>query len=81
MQVGWERPSMKRAAKTVATGASAEVIAGAAAVVLVIVGLAGMFPMMLAAIGLIVASVAFLFEGAAVASRLYHYIEGDHPSA
>jgi hypothetical protein len=67
------------AAKTIATGASAEVIAGAAAVVLAIVGLAGMFPMMLAAIGVIVAGVAFLFEGAAVASRYFTILKETTP--
>jgi len=56
-------------AKTVAAGSGAEALAGAAAVVLAILGLAGMMPMVLAPIGVIAAGAAFLFQGAAVASR------------
>ena len=56
-------------AKTVATGAGAEAVAGGGALVLAILGLAGLFPMILAAIAVIAAGVAFLFEGAAVAAR------------
>jgi hypothetical protein len=55
--------------RTVATGASAEGVAGAVAVVLAILGLAGLFPMTMAAIGVIAAGAAFLFQGAAVAAR------------
>ena len=56
-------------AKTMATGAGAEAVAGGAALVLAILGLAGLFPMILASIGVIAAGAAFLFEGAAVAAR------------
>ena len=56
-------------AKTVATGAGAEAIAGGAALVLAILGLAGIYPMILASIAVIAAGAAFLFEGAAVAAR------------
>lgn len=56
-------------AKTVATGAGAEAVAGAGAVVLAILGLAGLFPMILASIAVIAAGAAFLFQGAAVAAR------------
>jgi hypothetical protein len=56
-------------AKTVATGSGAEAIAGGGALVLAILGLAGLFPMMLASIAVIAAGAAFLFEGAAVAAR------------
>ncbi|HTC78570.1 MAG TPA: hypothetical protein VK657_08130, partial [Terriglobales bacterium] len=56
-------------AKTVATGAGAEAVAGGAAVILAIIGLAGLFPMILASIAVIAAGAAFLFEGAAVAAR------------
>ena len=56
-------------AKTVATGAGAEAVAGGGALVLAILGLAGLFPMILAAIAVIAAGVGFLFEGATVAAR------------
>jgi hypothetical protein len=56
-------------AKTVATGASAEAVAGAAALVLAILGLAGIYPTILTAIGVIAAGAAFLFQGAAAAAR------------
>jgi hypothetical protein len=56
-------------ARTVATGAGAETIAGGAAVVLAILGLAGVLPMILASIGVIAAGAAFLFQGAAIAAR------------
>jgi hypothetical protein len=56
-------------ARTVATGAGAEAIAGGAAVVLDILGLAGLLPMILASIAVIAAGAAFLFQGAAVAAR------------
>jgi hypothetical protein len=55
--------------KTVATGSSAEALAGGAALVLAIIGLAGMMPMTMSAIGVIAAGAAFLFQGAAVAAR------------
>ena len=48
-------------AKTMATGAGAEAVAGGAALVLAILGLAGLFPMILASIGVIAAGAAFLF--------------------
>ena len=56
-------------AKTVATGSGAEAVAGGGALVLAILGLAGLFPMILAAIAVIAAGAAFLFQGAAVVSR------------
>jgi hypothetical protein len=56
-------------AKTVATGAGAEAIAGGAAIILAILGLAGLLPMVLASIAVIAAGAAFLFQGAAVAAR------------
>jgi hypothetical protein len=56
-------------AKTVATGASAEAVAGAGALVLAILGLAGVYPAILMSIGAIAAGAAFLFQGAAAAAR------------
>jgi len=55
--------------RTVATGATAEGVAGAVAVVLAIIGLAGLFPMTMAAIGVIAAGAVFLLQGAAVAAH------------
>ena len=52
-----------------ATGSGAEAIAGAGALVLAVLGLAGTFPMILAAITVIAAGAAFLFQGAALAPR------------
>jgi hypothetical protein len=56
-------------ARMAATGSGAEAIAGAGALVLAILGLAGIFPMVLASIAVIAAGAAFLFQGAAVAAR------------
>lgn len=56
-------------AKTVATGSGVEAVAGGAALVLAILGLAGLLPMVLASIAVIAAGAAFLFDGAAVAAR------------
>jgi hypothetical protein len=55
--------------KMAATGSGAEAVAGAGALVLAIVGLAGVFPTILASIAVIAAGAAFLFQGAAVAAR------------
>ena len=46
--------------KTVATGAWAEAIAGAAALILAVLGLAGIFPAIMSAIAVIAAGAAFL---------------------
>jgi hypothetical protein len=56
-------------ARMAATGSGAEAIAGAGALVLAILGLAGIFPLILAPIAVIAAGAAFLFQGAAVAAR------------
>jgi hypothetical protein len=56
-------------AKTVATGSGAEAVAGGAALILAILGLAGLLPMVLASIAVIAAGAAFLFQGAAMAAR------------
>jgi hypothetical protein len=70
--------------KTVATGATAEAVAGAGALVLAIIGLAGVFPMILTAIAVIAAGAGLLFQGAAAAARvasLAHEVHGGHPDA
>jgi len=56
-------------ARTVATGSGAEAVAGGAALVLAILGLAGLLPIVLASIAVIATGAAFLFQGAAVAAR------------
>ena len=56
-------------ARMAATGSGAEAIAGAGALVLAILGLAGLLPMILASVAVIAAGAAFLFQGAAVAAR------------
>lgn len=56
-------------ARMVAVGSRAEAVAGAGALVLAILGLAGMLPMILASIAVIAAGAAFLFQGAAVVAR------------
>jgi hypothetical protein len=69
-------------AKTVASGASAEALAGAAALVLAILGLAGLYPMVMLAIGVIAAGAAFLFQGAAAAVRystMMRDLGNEHP--
>jgi hypothetical protein len=71
-------------AKTVATGATAEAVAGAAALVLAIVGLAGVFPMILTAIAVIAAGAGLLFQGAAAAARISSLageVHMEHPDA
>lgn len=56
-------------AKTVATGSGGEALAGAGAMVLAIIALAGVYPIMLTSIAVIAAGAAFLFQGAAIAVR------------
>ncbi len=56
-------------AKVAATGSGAEAVAGAGALVLAIIALAGVFPTILASIAVIAAGAGFLFQGAAVAAR------------
>jgi hypothetical protein len=71
-------------AKTVATGATAEAVAGAGALVLAIIGLAGLYPMILTAIAVIAAGAGFLFQGAAAAARissLAREVHTEHPEA
>jgi hypothetical protein len=57
-------------AKVVAGGSSTEALAGAGAVALAIIGLAGVLPVALAAISTIAVGGALLLEGGAIAARL-----------
>jgi hypothetical protein len=59
----------ERSAEVVAGGSMVEAIAGVAAVVLAILGLAGLLPVYLLAIAAIAVGVALLFEGGAIAVR------------
>jgi hypothetical protein len=56
--------------KALAGGSAGEALAGAGAAVLAILALSGVFPVILTAIGVIAIGVAFLFQGAAIASHL-----------
>src|SRR5262249_24518809 len=58
-----------RAPSAVAGGSLAEGLGGAAAVILAIIGLAGLLPRYMAAIATITIGVAFLAQGGAIASR------------
>lgn len=60
---------VERTAEVVAGGSMVEAIAGAAAVVLAILGLAGLLPTYLLSIAAIAVGVALLFEGGAIAVR------------
>jgi hypothetical protein len=59
----------EKSAEVVAGGSMGEAVAGIAAVVLAIVGLAGLYPVYLTAIASIVLGVALLLQGGAVAAR------------
>lgn len=61
--------SERQAAEVVATGSMVEVVAGVGAIVLGILGLSGVVPQTLAAIGVIAVGAAMLFEGSAIISR------------
>lgn len=61
--------NVETTAEVIAGGSMAEGIAGIAAVVLGIIGLAGVLRMPLLAVGTIAAGAALLFEGAAVSAR------------
>lgn len=62
------RPGEK-IAEVAAGGSIAEVLAGAAGIVLGILGLAGVYPAYLLPIGIIVLGAALLFEGASIVNR------------
>ena len=67
-----ERGSDERQVKEVTgAGGFTEALAGLAAVVLSIIGLAGIFSQELAAIGIIAVAAALLIEGGSIAARLY----------
>ncbi len=59
-----------KAAKDVARGTLAEGIAGAAAVVLSILGLVGIFPLIMLYVATIAVGAALLFEGGAISARI-----------
>jgi hypothetical protein len=67
--VGHRSPDEERPLKIVAGGSIAEAIAGAAAVVLAILGLSGSMPLYMAAIATLALGVALLAQGGAVASQ------------
>ncbi len=59
----------EKSAEVVAGGSLTEAVAGVAAVVLAILGLAGLFPVYMLAVATIAVGVALLFEGGAIAAR------------
>ena len=59
----------EEAARTVASGSMAEGIAGAAAIALAIIGLAGTLSMLLLSIAIIAVGAGLAFQGASIASR------------
>lgn len=73
---GGEPPQVRRSARAVAAGSVSEMIAGIAAIVLAIIGLAGMIPGMLLAIATIVLGVSLLLSGGSIAAR-YRTIESE----
>ena len=66
---GGEHPQVKRSARAAVTGSVSEMIAGIAAIVLAIIGLAGMMPAVLLSIATIVFGVALLLSGGSIAAR------------
>jgi hypothetical protein len=67
--MGGEPPDVRRSARAVAAGSVSEMIAGLAAIILAIIGLAGVFPYMLVAIATIVFGVALMLSGGSIAAR------------
>lgn len=65
----------RTSAEVVAGGSVAETIGGAGAVVLTIVGLAGVYPIWMAGIGAIALGAALMLRGATVASRYYSLLD------
>jgi hypothetical protein len=63
-------PRLEQAERTIAEGFSADVIASAGAVVLAILGLAGLYPAYLAPVAVIAIGAALLLKSGSVASRL-----------
>lgn len=65
----------RKTAEVAATGSVAEAIGGAAAVVLAIVGLAGVFPTWVAAVSAIALGSALLLRGTALTARYYSLLD------
>jgi hypothetical protein len=62
-------PEKRREMEFLAGGSTAEVLGGAAAVVLAILGLAGMLPVYMAAVATIAVGAALFFEGGSMAAK------------
>ncbi len=62
---------VRTTAEVVVGGSMAEVLAGGGAVVLAIIGLAGLYPALLAEVATICVGAALLFKGAALAARFH----------
>ena len=69
-QPSGERRKQRSPATGMVVGASTEIIAGAAAIVIAVLGLVGVVPLFMAAIATIVIGAAIMLEGAAVSRRL-----------
>jgi hypothetical protein len=73
-------PERNRSVKVVAGGSILEALCGAGAVVLAILGLAGLMPGYLTAIAVIVFGVALVAQGGAVASRVQQLVRETAPT-
>lgn len=67
-------PEERHIAMSVGTGSTAEIIGGAAVVVLTILGLANVAPSLMFAVATIAIGVAILFEGGSVAAEYSHLV-------
>jgi len=65
----------RKTMEVVLGGSSVEALGGIVAIVLAVIGLAGIFPLPLAAISIIALGVAFLSEGSAIAARYSELLE------
>jgi hypothetical protein len=73
-QVAMPRPEVE-ARPLIAAGSLGEGVAGGAAIVLSLIGLAGQLTYFMVSIATICIGVAFLFEGAAIANRIRAFLE------
>ncbi len=69
------RPEVSKTAKVIAGGSIGEGLAGAAALVLAILGLVGVYPALMAAVATIVFGAALLIGGGAISSRVKNLME------
>ncbi len=77
-QHGYEaRPESRTTAQVIGSGSVVEGLVGAGALALAILGLVGILPLWMAAIGTIAAGAAFLIEGIAISSRMADLMEAD----